>query len=153
VTLILFSRVGFAQPSEPSPTEAVRVRVALNSDGSRTTYEFDNPHHKAIATMTAADGTMLGRIRYELDAVDRFSSGEVFGPDGKFRFKAVYKYDGAGRLEQEIQLNRDESVLRKFVYSYDRGGKRNGWSVYDGSGKLIATSATPTPTPRQRARK
>lgn len=139
--------------TEPWPTDAVRVTVSLNSDGSRTTYEFDNVHRKATAATTARDGKLVGRIRYEMDEAGRFSSGIVYGPDEKFRFKVLYKYDGAGRLVQEIHLTRDDSVINKFVYSYDQVGRRNGWWVYDASGKLIASSTSPTPTPKARTRK
>jgi hypothetical protein len=137
-----------AQTPETGQPDAVRVRVALNSDGSRTTYEFDNAHHKATAATTTPDGRLLARIRYEIDDASRFTSGVIFGPDDKFRFKSLYKYDGAGRLEQETHLRKDDSVINKLVYSYNQAGKLTGYSVYDGSGKLVASSTTPTPTPK-----
>jgi hypothetical protein len=139
---------GFAQTPETNQPDAVRVRVSLNTDGSRTTYEFDNAHRKATATTTAPDGRLLGRIRYELDDASRFSSGIIFGPDDKFRFKSLYKYDDAGRLAQETHLRKDDSVINKLVYSYNQAGKLAGYSVYDASGKLMASSTTPTPTPK-----
>ena len=148
VALVFLLSFGLAQTPEPSSTDAVRVRVSLNSDGSRTTYEFDNVHHKATATKTAPDGKLLGRIRYEIDDADRFSSGIIFGPDDKFRFKSRYKYGAAGRLEEETHLTKDDSVINKFVYNYNQAGKETGYSLYDASGKLIASSTTPTPTPK-----
>lgn len=147
-----FLRCVFAQTPEPSQPEAVRVTVSLNPDGSRTTYEFDNIHHKAVATSTASDGKLLGRIRYETDEAGRFSSGIIFGPDDKFRFKSLYKYDVAGRLEQETHFRKDDSIINKIVYRYDSGGKQTGYSVYNASGKLVASSITPTPTPKSRDR-
>jgi hypothetical protein len=147
ILLCAFS-CGFAQTLESSQSDALRVRVSLNSDGSRTTYEFDDAHRKATATTTAPDGKLLGRIRYEIDNANRFSSGIIFGPDDKFRFKSLYKYDGAGRLEQETHVRKDDSVINKLVYSYNQVGKLTGYSVYDGSGKLVASSTTPTPTPK-----
>jgi hypothetical protein len=143
---------GFAQTPEPSQPDAVRVTVSLNSDGSRTTYEFDNAHHKATATTTTPDGKFLGRIRYEIDDAGRFSSGIIFGPDDKFRFKSLYKYDAAGHVEEETHLRKDNSVINKFVYSYNQAGKQTGYSVYDAFGKLVASSTTPTPTPKPRNR-
>jgi len=143
---------GFAQTPESSQPNAVRVRVSLNSDGSRTTYESDNVHHKATATKTAPDGKLLGRIRYEIDDAGRFSSGIIFGPDDKFRFKSLYKYNVAGRLEQETQFKKDDSLINKIVYSYDSAGRQTGYSVYDASGKFVASSTTPTPTPKSRDR-
>jgi hypothetical protein len=139
---------GLAQTPETSQPDVIRVRVVLNPDGSRTTYEFDNAHRKATATTTAPDSKLLGRIRYELDDASRFSSGIIFGPDDKFRFKSIYKYDGAGRLEQETHLRKDDSVIDKLVYSYNQAGKLMGYSVYDAAGKLVASSTTPTPTPK-----
>jgi hypothetical protein len=148
VALVVILPFGLAQTPEPNLTDAVRVRVSLNSDGSRTTYEFDNVHHKATATTSAPDGKLVGRIRYEIDDAGRFSSGIIFGPDDKFRFKSEYKYNPAGRLEEETHLTKDDSVINKFVYSYNQAGKETGYSVYDASGKLIASSTTPTPTPK-----
>jgi hypothetical protein len=143
---------GFAQTPEPSQPDTVRVTVSLNSDGSRTTYEFDNVHHKATATTSAPDGKLLGRIRYEIDEAGRFSSGIIFGPDDRFRFKSLYKYDGVGRLERETHLRKDDSLINKIVYGYDLAGRQTGYSVYDASGKLMAKSTTPTPTPKSRHR-
>ena len=148
VAVVFLLPFGLAQTPEPSLTDAVRVRVSLNSDGSRTTYEFDNVHHKATATTSAPDGKLLGRIRYDIDDAGRFSSGSIFGPDDKFRFKSQYKYDAAGRLEEETHLTKDDSVINKFVYRYNQAGKGTGYSLYDASGKLVANSTTPTPTPK-----
>jgi hypothetical protein len=150
--LVCVLRCGFAQTPEPSQPDAVRVTVSLNSDGSRTTYEFDNVHHKATATTTAPDGKLLGRIRYEIDEAGRFSSGIIFGQDDKFRFKTLYKYDGVGRLEQETHFGKDDSLINKIVYAYDLAGRQTGYSVYDASGKLVAKSTTPTPPPKSRRR-
>jgi hypothetical protein len=141
---------GLGQPLEDNYKDAARVTVAINPDGSRTVYEFDNARHKATAATTAADGKLQGKIRYEIDDFGRFSTGTFFGPDGKFRFKSLYKYDHAGRVEQETHFRKDDSVINKFVYSYNEAGKQTGYAVYDSSGKLIASSATPTPSPKAR---
>src|SRR5437762_8753350 len=86
-----------AQLATPTP-DTVRVTVSMNADGTRTTYEFDAPHHRATATTTTQEGKLVGRIRYVLDDASRFASGEVYGPDDQFRFRTLYKYDAAGRL-------------------------------------------------------
>ncbi len=137
---------GFAQTPEPSQTDAVRVTVTYNPDGSRTVYEFDNEHHKATATTTESDGKLRGKIRYEIDEAGRFSSGLVYGPDEKFRFKSTYKYDGAGRLEQETQLGKDDAVQNKIVYKYNPAGQAIGYSVFDAAGKPVGGTPTPKPT-------
>jgi hypothetical protein len=124
------------QISTPTP-EAIRVTVSMNADGTRTTYEFDSPHHRATATTTGQDGKIVGRIRYVLDDAGRFASGEVYGPDDQLRFKTLYKYDATGRLTQETQLGADDSVRNKIVYAYDKIGRQTGYSVYDAAGKLI----------------
>ena len=80
-----------AQSSSASD-DAVRVTVSLNSDGSRTVYQFDSAKHEAIATTTEPDGKPRGKIIYQVGDAGRFVSGIVFGPDGKFQFKSVYKY-------------------------------------------------------------
>ena len=138
-------------PESPPP---VRVTVSMNADGTKTTYEFDAPNHRAVATTTGKDGKTIGRIRYTLDDANRFASGDVYGPDEKLRFKTLYKYDAAGKLTQEIQLGTDESVRSKIVYAYDKLGRQIGYSVYDAAGKLIrqtpGISARPTPTPRKK---
>jgi hypothetical protein len=131
-------------------TDAVRVNVTVNPDGSRTTYQFDQPNHNATATITEPDGKLRSKIRYQLDDNGRFANGLVFGPDGKLRFKSTYKYDGAGRMEEETQLGKDGKVRNKIVYAYDANGKQTGYSTFDEKGKLIghvdapsAGSATP----------
>ena len=137
-----------------TPTPDVRVTVSMNADGTKTTYEFDAPNHRAIATTTGKDGKTVGRIRYRLDEANRFASGEVYGPEEKLRFKTLYKYDAAGKLTQEMQLGPDDSVRNKIVYAYDKIGKQIGYSVYDAAGKLIrqtpGVSARATPTPRKK---
>jgi YD repeat-containing protein len=126
----------------------------MNADGTRTTYEFDAPRHRATATTTTKDGKMVGRIRYVLDEAGRFFSGEVYGPDDQFRFKTLYKYDASGKLTQETQLGADDSVRNKIVYAYDKSGRQTGYSVYDVAGKLIRqtppVSPRSSPTPRKK---
>jgi YD repeat-containing protein len=143
-----------AQPPSASP-DVVRVTVSVNADGSRTTYEFDVPNHRATATTTSKQGTTIGKIRYVLDDAGRFASGEVYGANEQFRFKTLYKYDAAGKLTQETQLGADDVVRNKIVYAYDKAGRQTGYSVYDAAGKLIrqtpgvAPSRSPTPTKRR----
>ena len=140
-----------AQSVTPTP-DTVRVTVSMNADGTRTTYEFDAPHHRATATTTTQEGKLVGRIRYVLDDASRFASGEVYGPDDQFRFRTLYKYDAAGRLIQETQLERDDSVRNKIVYAYDKAGKQTGYTVYDAAGKVIRQMPGPasrqSPTPK-----
>jgi YD repeat-containing protein len=140
-----------AQLASPTP-DAVRVTVSMNADGTRTTYEFDAPRRRAVATTTTKEGKQVGKIRYVLDEAGRFFSGEVFGPDDQFRFKTLYKYDDAGRLTQETQLGSDDAVRNKIVYTYDAAGRQTGYSVYDAAGKLIrqtpGVAPRPTGTPR-----
>jgi hypothetical protein len=151
---LLLVTVASAQLPETSPPEAVRVNVTLNSDGSRTVYEFDSANHKATATTTEKDGKMVGRIVYKLDDASRFSSGQVFGPDGQFRFNTIYKYDGNGRTQEETKTSKEGTVINKIVYAYDAAGKQTGYSVYDGSGKLIGrTSPNPMPSPSAKPRR
>ena len=141
-----------AQIPAPSPTDAVRVTVSLNADGSRTVYQFDNAKHEAIATTSDSDGKSRGKIVYQIGDAGRFVSGVVFGPDEKFLFKSVYKYDAAGRLEQETHLAKDDSVINKILYKYNPAGKQIGYSVFDPAGKLVSGSTSPPPaaTPKPR---
>jgi hypothetical protein len=149
----LTTLIGLWQSSTGSPTDAVRVNVTINSDGSRTVYEFDAAHRKATATTTESSGKPRSKIRYELDDAGRFASGLVFGPDGKFRFKSRYTYDNAGRIEEETQLGKDDTILNKIVYSYDAAGKQTGYSIFDQKGKLIRHVAAPSPNPTPNSRK
>src|SRR5712692_9533957 len=96
-SLLVFLAIGLpstlpviAQTPATSSNDAVRVTVALNADGSRTVYQFDNAKHEAIATTTDSDGKPRGKIVYQIDHAGRFISGIVFGPDGKFLFKSIY---------------------------------------------------------------
>jgi YD repeat-containing protein len=134
-----------AQTPTPAP-DPVRVTVSVNADGTRTTYEFDAPRRRAVATTTSKTGALVGRIRYVLDEMGRFYSGEVYGPNDLFRFKTLYMYDDAGRLAQETQLGADDAVRNKIVYAYDALGRQTGYSVYDAAGKLIRK--TPGIAPR-----
>jgi YD repeat-containing protein len=148
-TVVIFmAPAGFSQLLDDNNKDSIRVTVTINPDRSRTTYEYDNQHHRAIASTTENDGKLRGKIRYEIDDAGRFSSGMIFGPDGKFRFKSLYKYDNAGRLDQETHLNEGGGVINKLVYHYDPAGKSAGYSIYDASGTLVANSSTPTPTPK-----
>jgi hypothetical protein len=138
------------QSQTPAPTQdAVRVTVSMNADGTRTVYEFDSPHHRAIATTTGKDGKTVGKIRYVLDDAGRFASGEIYGADDQLRFKALYKYDTAGKLIQETQLGPDDAVRNKIVYAYDKNGRQTGYTVYDAAGKIIRQTpgVAPRPTP------
>ena len=156
--LILVFAIGFAEtlPSSaqpaPASNEPVRVTVSLNADGSRTTYQFDNAKHEAIASTTDPEGKPRGKVRYQIGDAGRFVSGIVFGPDGKFLFKSVYKYEASGRLEEETRLTKDDAVINKTVYRYDPSGKQIGYSVFDAAGKLISGSASskPSPPPKHR---
>jgi len=144
-----------ARAQEPTPpTDAVRVTVSVNADGSKTVYEFDSPHHRAMATTTGMNGQLMGKIRYVLDDAGRFSSGEVYGPDDQFRFRTLYKYDSAGKIVQETQLGKDDAVRNKIVYAYDKVGRQIGYTVYDAAGKVIRTmpdksSSRPTPSSKR----
>ena len=141
-----------AQNPESSSTDAVRVTVSLNADGSRTVYQFDNAKHEAIATTSDSNGKSRGKIVYQIGDASRFVSGVFFGPDEKFLFKSVYKYDAAGRLEQETHLAKDDSVINKIIYKYSPAGKQIGYSVFDPAGKLVSGSTSPPPaaTPKPR---
>jgi hypothetical protein len=145
---------GYGQLETPTP-EAVRVTVSINSDGSKTVYEFDAPRHRATATTTGKDGQLVGRIRYRLDDAGRFASGEVYGPDDQFRFRTLYKYDDSGKLTQETQLGQDEVVRNKIVYAYDKNGKQTGYTVYDAAEKVlrqVPPRSAPKRTPASRRR-
>lgn len=90
-----------AQTAPPSSNDTVRVTVTVNADGSRTTYQYDNAKHEAIATTADKEGRPKGKVVYRIDDAEKFLSGVVFGPDDKFVSKTAYKYDAAGRLEGE----------------------------------------------------
>jgi len=137
-TLFLPAAVVLGQAPDSSAADvAVRVTVSMNSDGSRTIYQFDHVNHKATATTTNSDGKPRGKIVYELDDAGRFINGEIYGANGDFRFKALYKYDDAGRLIQETQLAKDDSVMHKLVYTYDERGQQSGYAIYDAGGHLL----------------
>jgi hypothetical protein len=150
VLLLCAVEIAFSQPSERPENSAVRVTVSMNADGSRTVYEFDDPQHKAIATITGEDGKLREKIRYDIDDAGRFSSGTIFGPDGHFRFKSRYKYDSSGRLEEETQSAEDGTLLHKIVYSYDQTGKRTGYSIFDINGKLVGGTIAGSPSPKRK---
>jgi hypothetical protein len=151
VALLSLSAI-FAQTPAPNSDNTIRVTVTVNADGTRTTYQYDNTKHEAIATTADPDGKARGKVVYRIDDAGRFASGVVFGPDGKFLFKTIYKYDGAGRLEQETHLAKDDSVVNKIVYKYDPAGKQIGYSVFDSAGKLISGPVPPSPTPPSKPR-
>src|SRR5437763_13137297 len=115
-----FSRpTATAQTGPVNSSDTIRVTVRVNADGSRTTYQYDNAKHQAVATTADSGGNALSKVVYRIDDAGRFGSGVTFGPDGKFLFKSIYKYDAGGRLEQETRLAKDDSVINKIVYQYD----------------------------------
>ncbi len=142
-----------AQSDAPPPNDMVRVSVTINEDGSRTTYEFDPANHKATSTTRSSDGKPQGKILYELDAAGRFGTGRIFGADGKFRFRSTYKYDGAGHLQEESQFGPDDRLAHKIVYTYDAAGKQSGYSIFDGTGKLLGQTSAPLTAPPAKLRK
>ena len=139
--------------SAQTADDTIRVTVSVNADGSRTTYKYDNAKHEAVATTADPDGKSRGKVVYRIDDLGRFGSGVVFGADGKFAYKVVYKYDTAGRLDQETRLAKDDSILAKIVYEYSAAGKQTGYSIYDGSGKLISGSTSPGSAPPSKSHK
>jgi hypothetical protein len=152
IVSLAIMNLAHGQESTP-PTDAIRVTVSINADGSKTVYEFDSVHHRATATTTGKDGKLMGKIRYVLDDAGHFSSGEVYGPDDQFRFRTLYKYDSAGKILQETQLGNDEAVRNKIVYAYDKVGRQTGYTVYDAAGKVIRSmpeKTSPRPPPSSR---
>ena len=153
-TLAYGANVALGQDSEKTEINAARVTVSMNTDGSRTVYQFDDAQHKAVATTTGQDGKLRKTIRYDLDDAGRFASGRIFGSDGRLRFKSRYTYDDAGRLQEETQSAADGTLLHKIVYSYDQNGKQTGYSIFDASGKLLGRTtplvSAPSPSPKSR---
>jgi hypothetical protein len=148
--LLCAAKIAFSQSPERPENGAVRVTVSMNTDGSRTVYEFDGAQHKAIATTTGEDGKLREKIRYDIDETGRFLSGTIFGPDGHLRFTSRYKYDSSGRLQEETQSAENGALLHKIVYSYDQTGKRTGYSIFDTNGKLVGRTVAGSPSPKQK---
>jgi hypothetical protein len=141
-TLFLPAAVVLGQTPDSFVADAVRVTVSMNSDGSRTIYQFDQVNHKATATTTSSDGKPRGKTVYELDDAGRFINGEIYDATGDLLFKALYKYDDAGRLIQETQLAKNDSVMHKLVYTYDERGQQSGYAIYDADGHLLGQTTT-----------
>ena len=149
LTLLGLIAAASGQLQDRASDDSVRVTVAQNQDGSRTSYQYDNANRKAVATTVAADGKVVSKIRYDLDEKGRFKAGEIYDGKEKLRFRTEYKYDPRGRLESETQLAPDGNVRHKLVYSYNDMGKQTGYTVYDGNGKLLgrSTGSSPGTTP------
>ena len=141
LALWLGASLALAQSDE----DAVRVKVTMNPDGSKTVYQTNGANHETIATTTGADGKSWGKIIYHLDSAGRYETGQVFAADGKLRFKTRYSYDRAGQLAEETQLEKDDSVRHKIIYSYDAEGHPTGYAIYDGEGRLLGRT-TPKKT-------
>jgi len=137
----------FELPEKPPQAPGIFVKA----DGSRILYEVDNAHHRATSTIMDRDGKLRQKIQYELDAAGRFASRAVFDANGKLQSKTLYRYDKTGRVLEQTQLGNDEAILSKITYSYDaQTGKQMGYSVFDGTGKLVnqmnAAAAAPKPS-------
>jgi YD repeat-containing protein len=137
----LVSAAAFSQTSPNDPNQPARVNVTINPDGSRTTYQFDQGRHQAIAVTTTAEGKVTGKITYQIDEAGRFSSGVALGPNDKLLFKSVYRYTPDGRLDQETHLDRNDAVVNRLVYNYDANGRQTGYVVYDASGNVIGRTS------------
>ncbi len=154
LVLLLLFQAGFSLPAPAQqapdaapPNDSIRVSVTLNQDGSHTSYQFDSPNHKAVATTTERDGKLRTKIEYVLDDAGRFGSGRVYGADGKFAFRTVYKYDAAGHLLEESRFTGDNQPAGKIVYQFDSSGKQTGYAIYDKDGHLLGKTTPVTPTP------
>ena len=144
----------FELPEKPPQAPGIFPRP----DGSRILYEVDNAHHRATSTIMDRDGKLRLKIQYELDAAGRFASRAVFDANGKLQSKTLYRYDKRGRVLEQTQLGNDEAILSKITYSYDaQTGKQMGYSVFDGTGKLVnqmnAAAAAPKPSASPRRRR
>jgi YD repeat-containing protein len=143
-----------AQLHTSAPSNAIRVTVSQNNDGSQTSYQTD-PLSKTATAITTSAGKVISKINYKLDDQSRYESGEVFGPGEKFQFRTKYKYDPGGRVAEETRLTRDNAVQMKLVYSYDGAGKPAGYSVFDAAGNLLGktkAAALEMPPPSGAAR-
>ena len=100
--LILLGPIAPGQIADTAATDAIRVNITVNPDGSRTAYQFDPAQHKATATTTTAEGKPGEKIQYKLDDAGRFARGRIFGPDGQIP------------LPQRLQIRRGRKA---------RGGK------------------------------
>src|SRR5205814_9940509 len=123
-----------SQTNDQSESGAVRVRVAINPDGSRTLYKFDDSQHAATATTTDEGGKLREKMHYKLDDAGRFASASIFGADGKLKFKSRYRYNDGGRLQEGLQLDGHEAVWHKSDYSYQEAGKPTGYAVFGADG-------------------
>lgn len=135
-----------AQQTDPS-SNAVRVTVSLNDDGSRTIYESDGAQHTAVATTKDAAGKVRSILRYKLDDAGRFAHGDICGPDGTVRFKADYRYNSAGRLEEERQVSTSGRLIHRLVYHFDKSGRQTGYTAYDETGRSLGEVKTSLPPP------
>jgi YD repeat-containing protein len=149
-----------AHAQQTGANDAVRVTVSQNNDGSRTTYEVDPANRRATSTTVSMQGKLLGKIRYVLDDVGRYQSGEVLDGREQLQFRTLYKYDGSGQLSEEHRLDKNDTLLMKIVYAYDSNGRPAGYSVYDPAGRMLgrtnaaaARGATADPAPPKRARR
>ncbi len=122
-------------------TVNVRVTVAQNADGSRSTYEFNDANHTAVATTKDKEGNLREKIRYMLDAAGHFQSGEIMGPGEKFRYKSLYKYNVAGKMIEEAHLTREDVLINKIAFHYDAAGRQTGYAVFDANGKLLGQTS------------
>ena len=141
----------FELPEKPPQAPGTFVRA----DGSSINYKVDNEHHRATSTIVDRHGKLLLKIQYELDAAGRFTSRAVFDANGKLQSKTLYRYDKTGRVLEQTQLGNGEAILSKITYSYDaQTGKQMGYSVFDGTGKLVnqmnAAAAAPKPSASRR---
>jgi hypothetical protein len=156
IGLVTLAQFASSQTSDQTEAGAVRVTVALHTDGSRTVYRFDDAQHTATAETTGDDGKVRQKINYLLDDTGRYASANIFGSDGKLRFKSRYQYDNAGRLQAELRMDTNDALLSKIVYDYNQAGKQTGYSVFDANGKLLnhvaaePPVAASSPTPRKK---
>lgn len=140
------------QLAESGPSDAIRVTLSVNADGSKTAYEFDSANHRATATTTSAEGKPIGKTHYVLDDHGRFATGEIYGSRGEFRFQSRYVYDAAGRLSEETQMSKTGATLHRIVYSYNDAGKQTGYVVYDANAKIVGKTTPLMTAPSIRKR-
>ncbi len=72
-----------------------------------------------------------------------YNNGSVFqkvthDPKGKRNFYRVYSYNDRSLLESESRFDGEDNLQTVSEYEYDDSGNRMKWSLYDGSGAMLA---------------
>ncbi len=120
----------------------IRATTVMLPDGSTLT-KITNPDTRTReATITQANGKVVSRTLYALNAQNFETGATHYDGKGTVRYKEIYTFDYLGRITEKKFFSGTNQPLGRRVYI---NGEKNQARVedYDAAGNLISKSGQP----------